>query len=254
MLFELNRPALVLLLFSIPLLSWITTFRIHHRFLAIVALGLVCTVFVVTDSMTTQLAAMAALGAFLLCRLFPRLAVVLVVAAMVAALWLAPRMGELAGSVVSPHLETRLATGSPAARIAIWSSFGEAARAAPLYGTGFGTTSTIRESDFSSMVSHERREMLGAGHPHNAYLQIAVEFGVIGQILATFGLVAMGWSIGRRGPGSAAPRLALLAAVGATSLVGHGAWQAWWIAAIVMTIMLIQHQDLLLRRTRETLA
>ena len=76
---------------------------------------------------------------------------------------------------------------------------------------------------------------------------IAVELGAAGAALAIVVVVLLLWRIARLPGEMPAVSLALLAAVTAVSLVGHGAWQAWWPAAIAAAIVWLRAAHELLR-------
>ena len=80
----------------------------------------------------------------------------------------------------------------------------------------------------------DRRTLLGVGHPHNAAVQIWAELGVVGAVLPALMLCLQ--TLARASPRLprlvAAASLALVAGAAAVALVGHGAWQGWWAAAI----------------------
>ncbi len=79
-------------------------------------------------------------------------------------------------------------------------------------------------------------QLLVANHPHNAFLQIWLEFGLVGLSLVTMVLLAISLSISRiRGP-VMAPVIALYAAIISVSSVSHGAWQSWWMGTLVLLV------------------
>ena len=92
---------------------------------------------------------------------------------------------------------------------------------------------------------------LAVGHPHNAAIQIWAELGAVGAILAA-GVARPRLAIDRgtcRAPRFGAASRALLAAIAAVSLVGHGAWQGWWAAAIGAAIVWFRLPSATLGRT-----
>jgi O-antigen ligase len=111
-------------------------------------------------------------------------------------------------------------------------SFGAAIRERPWIGSGFGVSPRLGDSAVAAQVAPERRMLLAVGHPHNAAVQIWTELGAVGAVLAVVVLLLTLRALGRFGPPNFAPMLALAAAIAAVSLVGHGAWQGWWPAAI----------------------
>jgi O-antigen ligase len=145
-------------------------------------------------------------------------------------------MGEILDRALPPAAHEGLKNAHSRDRVDIWLSFGEAVRARPLSGAGFGTSAVYDSHPVAAEVSAPRRTLLAVGHPHSLPLQIWAETGVIGAVLA--GLCGLGVVAGlahipqhRR----AAP-LAMVATALAIATVGHGAWQAWWIAAIVASV------------------
>ena len=67
-------------------------------------------------------------------------------------------------------------------------------------------------------------------HPHNAALQVWLEFGPIGALLAAWLAFALGRAAGRLSPGATGS----LAAGAVTAMLSYGVWQEWWIGSILM--------------------
>ena len=89
----------------------------------------------------------------------------------------------------------------------------------------------------SAAVPAEHRTLLGVGHPHDMPLQAWAETGAVGAgILALAGLLLLA-RLRRLPAREMAPRLALFAGAFAISVVGHGAWQGWWIAVLAAGII-----------------
>lgn len=66
-------------------------------------------------------------------------------------------------------------------------------------------------------------------HPHNMALQIWLETGLVGALLAVWAL----WRIVLRlGSAVGAPGLAAATAAFSVGMVSFGAWQAWWLASL----------------------
>ena len=81
--------------------------------------------------------------------------------------------------------------------------------------------------------------MLSIGHPHNDYLQIDVELGIIGCVLAmTVALMLLWYWRHLQGP-ALWSRIGLFGMAATTMLVGHGAWRPWWISAVLTGAALI---------------
>jgi O-antigen ligase len=97
----------------------------------------------------------------------------------------------------------------------------------------------MAEDPVAQMVADPFRVLLGAGHPHNALLQIWVELGAAGAVLAATLLVLTTiWAWRLRGL-AAVIVAGLAGTVLSIAAVSHGAWQGWWIADVGAAIALI---------------
>ncbi|MET7244072.1 O-antigen ligase family protein [Methylobacterium sp. EM32] len=153
-------------------------------------------------------------------------------AALLGALVLAPVEGDLLARTMPNALHQRLAGSSTRARVAIARSFGAAVAADPWRGAGYGTSGRFQDAPVAERIEPEMRFMLAVGHPHNSFLQVWAELGLVGATLAGLVLVLTlralaAWTGLARGTA-----LALLAAAGIVAFVEHGAWQAWWTAGV----------------------
>lgn len=107
-------------------------------------------------------------------------------------------------------------------------------------GTGFGSSPKLPNDPVVAEVPAQHREMLGVGHPHDALLQVWSELGAPGAAFALLLLLMAARHI-RRLPEDRRPEaIACLAAAVAIGVESHGAWQAWWIAAVTLPILLFK--------------
>lgn len=69
-------------------------------------------------------------------------------------------------------------------------------------------------------------------HPHNGALQVWLELGGIGALIAA----AMAWLAGSAAARAPSPPAATgaLASAAVTAMLSFGAWQAWWVAAMLL--------------------
>jgi O-antigen ligase len=174
------------------------------------------------------------LASWLLARLLPRLTLALVALGFVATMVLAPVMGRLGDEALPASLHQRLANSHSRDRVDIWLSFGEAIKARPLLGSGFGTSPTLDRHPVALEVSPPRRQLLAVGHPHSAPIQAWVETGAAGAMFIAFAGLALLWRLRRLLASALAPRLALASAAFGVATVAHGAWQGWWIAVLAL--------------------
>ena len=175
-----------------------------------------------------------------LARYAPRSAVGALLIGAFLSLAAAPIIGETLFRSISKGAHERMTGASSEARVAIWRSFEVVVRERPLLGWGFGVSPVIADDPRVRQIDPDTRAMLGVGHPHNAALQIWVELGAVGAALAFLVFALLLRSIARLDAGAAAPRLALVAGAGMVALVGHGAWQGWWIACLGLAAVLFR--------------
>ena len=69
-------------------------------------------------------------------------------------------------------------------------------------------------------------------HPHNGALQVWLELGAIGAAIAA----ALAWLLGTAATRAPSPAAAAgaLASAAVTAMLSFGAWQAWWVAAMLL--------------------
>lgn len=230
-----NRPVITLLLLYWPLAALLI--QGGRRWLAGLLAALLVLTMAEADSGAAVMGGLIAAAAWLVARLAPRSAVAVAAAALLAALALAPVKGELAVRLLPDRLVHRLDGAHASDRVAIWQSFGEAIQRRPLLGTGFGSSPVLAGNPVAAEVPQDRRVLLGVGHPHDAFVQVWTELGAVGAVLSGLVLAFVLRALARLPARRLAPALACLAAMAGIALVGHGAWQGWWIAAIGATVV-----------------
>ncbi|MCO6416911.1 O-antigen ligase family protein [Siccirubricoccus sp. KC 17139] len=179
--------------------------------------------------------------------------------------WLAPRRGpRLVGAglalvlLLTPYvLGPVLARGIPAAgwppsaahRLLIWDFVGTRIAEKPLFGWGMEASRNIpghRDpappevlARFGLTTPHaatwiHQAERLPL-HPHNGALQLRLELGIPGVLLAAL----LAWWLGVAAARSAAPAVAtaMLAAGSVTGMLSFGAWQEWWVGAELLALV-----------------
>lgn len=235
--FIFNPVLISYLLLAFPVLAglWRTGGRLPRLMAGAMAVTLASTIFA-SESGAAVFGLIVGVTALVLATLLPRLMLSALAAGFLVSLALAPVIGEILDRALPPAAHEAMQSAHSRDRVDIWLSFGEAVRARPLTGAGFGTSGVYDSHPVAFEVPAARKVLLAVGHPHSLPLQIWAEMGVVGALLA--GLCGLGAVAGlahipenRR----AAP-LAMVATALAIATVGHGAWQAWWIAAICASI------------------
>ena len=127
-------------------------------------------------------------------------------------------------------------------RLPILKSFGAAVLQSPLIGYGFnGSYSMIGDPRFPESLGEMRYGFM-QGHPHNLFLQIFVETGLLGCALFLGLLWLLLGAIARLDRGLRSAAGAFLIFNLTVLAVSHGAWQAWWWAADLLAVLLFVAQ------------
>ena len=228
-LFMFNRPLLTLLLLAGPLAAFLALRGYPLAAGALVAVTALAILRSISGAATLGLLAGGVM--FAIGRLAPRhVALALAALTLALAFALAPVEGDILHRLMPEAAHERLTQSSSRARVAIAQSFGAAVAQAPWIGSGYGMGLRFADVPAAQALEPEMRAMLAVGHPHNSFLQIWSELGLVGAMLAA--LVAF---LALRAV-AALPRLLFAAALGllgaavAVMFVEHGAWQGWWTA------------------------
>ncbi|MCB8819987.1 O-antigen ligase family protein [Microvirga rosea] len=235
--FIFNRPVLTLLCLTPAVVAWLMS---RVRFGWVIALGFAAAVFIAmahSESGASILGFGAGLAAFLFALAAPRLGIRLAGVAFIVLAVAAPFLGQIADRVIPPSVHQELANDHSRDRVDIWLSFGEVIRQQPVLGAGFGVSPKMRDAAVADRIPSEDETLLGVGHPHNGMMQIWVELGGIGALLALAVILLLLRAIDGQTRLVAAASLALLAAATAVAMVGHGAWQGWWAASLGAAIV-----------------
>lgn len=229
--FVLNRPAMTLVILAGPLAAALLARGRRVAAPTILALTVLAAGLSVSASAMLGLAAGAAMA--LIALILPRRPCLSIAGlGLGLALALSPVEGDLLHKIMPDSLHERLFNASSRARVAIAQSFGAAVAADPWRGAGFGTAARFPEVPAARSLEPEMRRMLAVGHPHNSFLQIWAELGIVGAILAGAALLLALGAVGSLPGATFSVALGLAAAAAAIALVDHNAWAAWWTAGL----------------------
>jgi len=181
----------------------------------------------------------------------------LIIAAGFAALaWRNPRLGLILGfslaiasilfapllSILSGFADVEFMRKLPLSwehRIRMWTYSGELIRQAPLIGHGFDAS---RLHDAATFRAPDGRDItILSMHPHNIGLQIWLETGIIGVVLAVSFLLALMKTVVKNCKSTvrAFAATGLIVTVATSGAVTVGVWQHWWWALIILSASLI---------------
>lgn len=139
------------------------------------------------------------------------------------------------------------------ARLIHWDYTSEKILERPLLGVGTSATQYLDDLHEKTWVQPEgfvvpRRT---SAHPHNIYLQIIYEVGIVGAIVATIFAMSLLWKASTL-PRLVAPFALAQCAVGAVILIpSYGLWQTWLQALLGVSCLGIWLAAALVRRTGE---
>jgi O-antigen ligase len=229
-----NRGLVTLAVLLWPVLALIVASR---KLWLILPLALTVPLAIITgDSGAGVVALAAGLVVFPLAALLPRLSWGLGFFLLLVLLAIQPWIGSIMQRLLSQGFHQRFAGAHSSDRVDIWLSFEAAARAKWLTGSGFGSSLNLQNAPVAALVPPDRMTLLGASHPHNGFLQLWVELGVIGASLAAVLIALLFRAVAGLRPGLQPFALTSIAVITLVTLVSHGAWQAWWWATIMAVI------------------
>ncbi len=237
------KPAAAVMAMLLPLAlaaPWPALLR-----LALAAAG--AAVLLVLPGESAKLAALVGLAAAGAAWLAPRLVPLLLGALLAALILLAPTLLSPALEAAAPRAAAAL-SHSAAHRLVIWDFSLSRIAGKPLLGWGMETSRAIpggAQGPSAAMLDRlgitgpvQRGFLLSPGvqrmplHPHSAALQVRLELGLPGALLAAALALLLGLAA-RRGPHPPAATGAL-AAGAVSAMLSFGIWQAWWFAALML--------------------
>lgn len=167
----------------------------------------------------------------------PKLGLSLAFTLTIASLAFAPLLG-----FVSSMVDVELMREFPLSwehRLRMWTYCWELIQQAPLIGHGFDSARVFDELTFRAPDGRDITVM--SMHPHNIGLQIWLETGIIGVVLAIGLLIALLKTTLKicAEPTRAFASAGLLVAIATSGAVTVGVWQHWWWALIVLAVSLV---------------
>jgi O-antigen ligase len=229
---QYNRAASIIVLLLIPGLSILREYCDRRIIAGLLVIGL-GPLLLITDSQSGQLALLLAtivFYAFPYTRpkawyLFAGIVFALALAAPFLAIWIFDHFAHDINNM--PVLGD--GGGYAGARLEIWDYVSRYMLQRPLYGFGFEATRFVGHFD-SHQIYQATTTIL---HPHNFMIQIWMEFGLIGALLAG-GLMAGLIILMQKRLNKAEARIALPSMIACLSIAstGYGLWQAWWIGTL----------------------
>ena len=191
----------------------------------------------VSDSESAKLALLASGAIWGLSMFASRTTLIFLIGLCIVLCWAsAPWLGALVDAVVVSNIAIPEAAHAQD-RLVIWQGSGIAALALMPWGAGAGSALAFAED----RVLMGRFDGLGWGHTHNNFLQVWLELGVPGVLLGCFASLALWRASSSMKPWAFERCCGLVAATCVISLVSHGLWQAWFWAAVVLSLVALRY-------------
>jgi len=244
--FRLNQIAVGLAILAWPIAAWLV--QRGQRALALTAAAVMIGTILLLADAAAKAALAASLPVMVLLYLWrgrvARLAAILSVIGILTAPLTLTALDRLPGTLAAADA----IKGSAGHRLLIWSFVGERIAERPLLGWGLDASRAIPGGKDEVRPGLSKLPL----HPHNAALQLWLELGIPGAILAA---VLVGWLWLRLG---AAPWPRLYAAAAGGSLTAalavasgaYGIWQEWWLGTLGLALFAV----LVMARTAEPAA
>jgi len=122
-------------------------------------------------------------------------------------------------------------------RIEIWHYASNLVFEKPLFGWGLDSSRSLAEKVIVERGGYEFPVL--PIHPHNAFLQVWLELGLVGVCFGiAIGLTVLR-GIGQLPSQSQPVALAAFAGSMAMILVAYGIWQVWWIGVLILSLLMI---------------
>ncbi len=122
-------------------------------------------------------------------------------------------------------------------RVHIWSFSAEKALEKPLTGWGMGSSRAIPGGDEVRTFLRPDGQSDGEGeslplHPHNGFLQVFLELGLVGAVLAAavIFMILRKLALAAERSGLAAPVAGFALSAMIVGSISFGAWQGWWVS------------------------
>lgn len=224
--YRLNRVAVAIALF-LPLATALLAAERRHLLLgALWAIGLAAIGLSISHS--AKLGLLVAILVLVPALLAPLLVHRIVAIASVVVFLAMPFLAPIANDLVPARVHEAVGYGSLTIRGEIWAETAPFVRQKPVLGWGIEASHALPGLPEAAGLAPAQRDLLSWGHPHNAPLQIWLELGLVGALLAAIALAA-GFAALARLPRPLLPAATATAASAfAIACVSHGAFQAWW--------------------------
>ena len=233
----INRSVVVLALsgFAVMAYVWSSSWSFWVKcVLSGCLVAAILTLSLSSGSQTSTVAFLSGIGAMIVFKLAVPMVRRLLVLAIAALCFVMPLLVMATSALPQAILNSGFfQRGSAGHRIRIWDSYMALVREKPFFGWG---TEASRDFDpaLLSVPVEELRNVAFTSHPHNAFLQLWTDLGMVGALLFCILIALLGLRIENARAEARAPVYGLFVGILVTSAVSHGAFQSWWLASIAL--------------------
>ncbi|GIL38305.1 O-antigen ligase family protein [Roseiterribacter gracilis] len=228
---------------ALPLLLWpaaLVLWRQGKSHIAAPLLLIFAALTPLTESASSRLSSVIALGVFGLVSLLPnlvrRLPTVLVVLAMLLCVPLA-RTLDKAGVADNEHLFY-----SARHRVEIWGFAAKKFLERPILGWGLNNSRVVPNDGVVSRFQAPDKPVLTL-HPHDGWLQVLLELGVVGGALVLAAFVALTTRLANFASDTRRFAIPAFCVAFTVASLAFGAWQSWWMAMLATSAIAFQKLD-----------
>lgn len=227
-LYHLNRTASQVAILIWPL--WLVLDRRFGSVVAVAGVVIAAAALFALDPETPLFTVFAGVVFLALAYISPRIAQRLMIAGVLAVALAIPLYPLILPLIDNALLSWNIGDFSLRHRFAIWDFAATKTMEQPVFGWGLGTSRVVPGAADSADVLRREAETLPL-HPHNALLQIWLELGLPGIVLALIAVVTILGRITRYIRGRKELAMALTVIFSATLIaeLSYGVWQSWWL-------------------------
>lgn len=238
---DLNHSVITLSIIFWPAFALVRSGLSGHKYKSLVYILFFTSVFVavfMTVTHASRLALMIGSISFLIVFLLRKKSYIIFGLIVIGVIFIQPVWGDLIYRSVPNSIFEKLKV-SAFDRVLIWQGTGAMVIEGPFLGIGFGGSRNITEAPSFHSIEEKYRKLLVHPHPHNNFLQIWLELGVIGAAFLCAFLISITYMLVRHERYYENETFAFFVSTVLVALISHGAWQAWWITAIMVGIIIL---------------
>lgn len=229
---------LTLLFWPVALFIWQKNMRISAILLWL-SVGLLS---LFTDSAAGRMAFAVSTATYIMASLSPRILRLMFGVAIVVGFSVAVPVAQIAQNTIGKNVQQ--ISNSFGHRTEIWEFTARRIVEKPVLGWGFNSARAMPNfGEISVYQGNDPAKSIIPMHPHNWFLQVLLELGLVGAVLMGGFWLWILWRTERFDPRVQPAALASVSVIFTIGAFSIGVWQSWWWSAILFVIWVIQWLD-----------